>query len=86
MIDEDKLRSILSEVIERYIPQLRQDKVRLTVPECCRRYRRSHRFVTDLIRRGELEASFLESGRNGRPQYLIKTDSAERHPKLGGQA
>lgn len=84
MIDEQLLRTILREEIERYIPHLARVKTKLTVPEAMRRFGRRYDFILGLIQAGEVEATYIPKGRNGRPQYLIVTESAERHPQLGG--
>lgn len=88
MIDDDlmqAMRAVIREEIDRIVPRLREPKPQLTILECARRYRTSYTRVRELIERGELD-TVCRTGRNGRPQHLIKTESAERHPRLGGSA
>ena len=83
---DEKIRCIIREEFERYIPHLLKgvEKQRLTINECRKRYRRRREFIIDLIRNGELEASYRTRGKNGKPQYLVLAASAEKHPLLGG--
>ncbi len=87
MIDEKTLRVIIREEIGRLLSDGREpihvEGLRLTVPECVRRYRCRRETIFALIRKGELTTTYRAKGKNGKPQYLIEEASAERHPQLG---
>lgn len=80
MLDEVSIRRIFRDEIKRLI----KTKPLLTIPECIKRYGHAHPFYLALIQRGELQANHVAKGRNGRPQWYIKAESAEQHPELGG--
>jgi hypothetical protein len=83
VINEQMLRSIVVEEIKRLIPQLDTAPL-LTLPQAMKRYRCDRVRIMDLIRSGEVTAVYRQKGKNGRPQYLVVSESAEKHPALGG--
>jgi hypothetical protein len=82
--DQESIRSIVLKEIERYIPQRVQDRHLLTMPEAMRRYRCRREQILALIQSGEVKAVYRAKGKNGKPQYLVQVESADRHPQLGG--
>jgi propanediol dehydratase small subunit len=82
--DQDSIRSIVLKEIERYIPQRVHDRHLLTMPEAMRRYRCRREQILALIQSGEVKAVYRAKGKNGKPQYLVQVESADRHPQLGG--
>ncbi len=88
MIDEDLLRRVVREELDRIVaPRLveaQRPPAFLTIAEAALRYRRSYYFIRELVEDGKLEAAKRDNGRGGRPQYLVKTEDGDRHPELGG--
>ncbi len=84
MHPDESIRSIVIKEIERYIPHSLQERHLLTLPEAMRRYRCRREQILGLIQSGEVKAVYRAKGKNGKPQYLVQLESADRHPQLGG--
>lgn len=81
MINEELLRRVLRQEIERLLPELRAAPAYLTLRECAQRYRLGYGTIQEKVRSGALLTVTREMGRNGRPQRLIVALDAEA--KLG---
>jgi hypothetical protein len=84
--DADVIRGLILNEIKRYIPHSLQERHLLTLPEAMRRYRCRREQILALIQSGEVQAVYRTKGKNGKPQYLVRLESADRHPQLGGAA
>ena len=84
MHDTKDIRNLIAKEIERYIPHPVPPRHLLTIPEAMRRYRCRRDQIIALIHAGEIKAVHRPKGKNGKPQYLVQLDSADRHPRLGG--
>lgn len=82
---EERIRCVVRDEIKRLIPQ-RETPPLLTMPQAMERYRCDRVRIMDLIRSGEVQAVYRQNGKNGRPQHLVVTESADKHPQLGGMS